>query len=326
MFSGSPAVGSTPLIVATARLLGYSWPRLTGSNFSDCPSLSPDGLEAQADEDGVVCISAIKGEAPAHERLVAVLSDSFGTSWSAAKLSSLLGESGFGGKSLDDWLRDGFFKQHCKQHCALFQPRPFIWHIWDGRRDGFHALVNYHRLAAPNGEGRRTLEKLIYSYLGDWIDRQRADQKASVEGADARLAHAEHLRDELIKVLEGEPPYDIFVRWKPLHDQPIGWDPDINDGVRMNIRPFMTARPLGAKAKGACILRSTPNIKWTKDRGKESTRDKDDYPWFWGWDETSADFAGREKFDGNRWNDLHYTREVKQAARDRRRAKSGGAS
>ena len=38
--------------------------------------------------------------------------------------------------------------------------------------------VNYHRLAAPNGEGRRTLEKLIYSYLGDWIDRQRADQKA----------------------------------------------------------------------------------------------------------------------------------------------------
>jgi hypothetical protein len=33
--------------------------------------------------------------------------------------------------------------------------------IWDGRRDGFHAFVNYHRLAAPNGEGRRTLEKLI---------------------------------------------------------------------------------------------------------------------------------------------------------------------
>jgi len=234
----------------------------------------------------------------------------------------MLSSAGFTGKSLQDWLRDGFFDQHC----ALFQQRPFIWHIWDGRRDGFHALVNYHRLAAPNGAGRRTLEKLIYSYLGDWIDRQRADQNAGEEGADARLAHAEHLRSELIKILDGEPPYDIFVRWKPLHEQPIGWDPDINDGVRMNIRPFMTARPLGAKAKGACILRATPKIKWDKDRGKEPTRDKDDYPWFWGWDETSADFAGREKFDGNRWNDLHYTRAVKQAARDRRRAKSGGAS
>ena len=43
-------------------------------------------------------------------------------------------------------------------------------------------------LAAPNGEGQRTLEKLIYSYLGDWIDRQRGDQANGVEGADGRLA------------------------------------------------------------------------------------------------------------------------------------------
>ena len=206
----------------------------------------------------------------------------------------------------------------------MFHQRPFIWHIWDGRRDGFHALVNYHRLAAPNGEGRRTLEKLIYSYLGDWIDRQRADQKAGVEGADARLAHAEHLKAELIKILEGEPPYDIFVRWKPLHEQPIGWDPDINDGVRMNIRPFMTARPLNARGANACILRSTPKIKWDKDRGKEPTRDKADYPWFWGWDESTSDFGGGTEFDGNRWNDLHYSRAVKQAARDRHRASAGG--
>ncbi|MFQ3664419.1 MAG: hypothetical protein SNJ79_00065 [Sphingomonadaceae bacterium] len=320
-FNGT-VVGGSALQIAVARLAGYRWPRQSGFGFDECPSLSSDGLDCHSDADGILGLTALKGEPPAEQRLNALLGDAHGAEWSAAKLSTLLANEGYGGKSLDDWLRDGFFEQHC----ALFQQRPFIWHIWDGRRDGFHALVNYHRLAAPNGEGRRTLEKLIYSYLGDWIDRQRADQKAGAEGADARLAHAEHLRDELIKILEGEPPYDIFVRWKPLHEQPIGWDPDINDGVRVNIRPFMTARPLGAKAKGACILRSTPNIKWTKDRGKEPTRDKDDYPWFWGWDEASADFAGRDKFDGNRWNDLHYSRAVKQAARDRRRAKSGGAT
>ena len=108
------------------------------------------------------------------------------------------------------------------------------------------------------------------------------------------------------------------MRWKPLHQQPIGWDPDINDGVRVNIRPFMTARLLGAHAKNACILRAIPNIGWKKDRGKEPMRDKEDYPWFWDWDEASDDFAGGTKFDGNRWNDLHYSNSFKLAARTRR--------
>ncbi len=310
--SGNIHDSIAPLQSSIATFLGYKWPRQIRSVLGEPQPTRISGR--LIDEDGIACLSAIKGERPAAERASEILADAFGADWSASKLADLLAETGFSGKSLDDWLHDGFFEQHC----ALFQQRPFIWHIWDGRRDGFHALVNYHRLAAPNGEGRRTLEKLIYSYLGDWIDRQRADQSASVEGADARLAHAEHLRAELRNILKGEPPYDIFVRWKPLHLQPIGWDPDINNGVRMNIRPFMTSRPLGARAKSACILRSTPKIKWTKDRGKEPMRDKEDYPWFWGWDEAASDFAGGEKFDGNRWNDLHYSNSFKQAARARR--------
>ena len=55
----------------------------------------------------------------------------------------------------------------------------------------------------------------------------------------------------------GSRPYDIYVRWKPLHEQPIGWNPDLNDGVRLNIRPFITAG----------VLRSRVNVKWKKDRG-----------------------------------------------------------
>ena len=320
IFSGHLYDSSSPLQTSLARLLGFRWPRQTGSNFMDCPAVGPDGLEGHADDDGIVCLTALKGEAPIEQRLNAVLADACRTGWTAARLAGLLVEAGFAGKSLDEWLRDGFFEQHC----ALFQKRPFIWHIWDGRRNGFHALVNYHRLAAPDGEGRRTLEKLIYSYLGDWIDRQRADQKVGVEGADARLGHADHLRAELVKILKGEPPYDIFIRWKPLHQQPIGWEPDINDGVRINIRPFAAARPLSARAKNACILRSTPKIKWQKDRGKEPMRDKEDYPWFWGWDEETPDFAGNDKFDGNRWNDLHYSNAFKQAARERRMAEVEG--
>jgi hypothetical protein len=89
------------------------------------------------------------------------------------------------------------------------------------------------------------------------------------------------------------------------------------DGI--NIRPFMNAKILNARAKNVCILRVTPKIKWEKDRGKEPYRDKNDFPWFWGWDGESKDFAGGKTFDGNRWNDLHYSRGFKQAARERKR-------
>ena len=223
--------------------------------------------------------------------------DAYGKDWNATKQEELLAQVDYAGATLDDWLRNGFFEQHCK----LFHNRPFIWHIWDGHKNGFSALVNYHKLTHAN------LEKLTYAYLGDWIRRQQAAVDAGDAGSDARLQAAKHLQSALKLILEGEPPYDIFVRWKPLAQQSIGWHPDINDGVRMNIRPFATAD----------ILRKRVKIKWEKDRGKEPVRDKKDFPWFWGWDEEKQDFAGvgREP-DCNRWNNCHYTHEFKKLARE----------
>ena len=60
--------------------------------------------------------------------------------------------------------------------------------------------------------------------LGDWIRRQEAAVDAGEAGSDARLVAAKQLQDELKRILEGEPPYDIFVRWKPVVHQAIGWD------------------------------------------------------------------------------------------------------
>jgi hypothetical protein len=314
LFNGNPAGADQPLHVAVARLLGYEWPRQTGSSFPDCPALKSDGLDKFADKDGIVCLSATKGEAPAVDRLNALLAVALGSVWSSTKARELLAATDSKANTLADWLSDDFFEQHC----ALFHQRPFVWHIWDGLKGGFSALVNYHRLAAPDGAGKRTLEKLIYTYLGDWIDAQRKAQKAGAEGADARLTSAEHLRRQLEAILAGEPPFDLFIRWKPLQEQPIGWNPDINDGVRLNIRPFITARPLNARGKNACILRATPkSLHWEKDRGKEPERTKADFPWFWTWDEATADFKGGSAFNGNRWNDCHYSTATKQAARDR---------
>lgn len=66
-------------------------------------------------------------------------------------------------------------------------------------------------------------------------------------------------------------------------------------------------------------MRRLPKINYGKDRGKEPHRAKEDFPWFWGWDEHTDDFTGAATFDGARWNDLHYSMNKKKTARENRR-------
>jgi hypothetical protein len=302
LFNGHPKGSDQPLHVALARLLGYQWPRQTGSSFPDCPPLGSDGLEKFAPEDGIVCLPAVNREQPAAARLRQIVTAALGTFDERALIASA-GLKGSKSKSLEDWLGDEFFEQHAK----LFHDRPFIWHLWDGRADGFHALVNYHRLDHAN------LQKLTYSYLGDWIQQQAEDTKADKPGAAERLGAARALQSRLAAILEGEAPLDIFIRWKPLKEQAQGWHPDLNDGIRQNIRPFLLAGDVGKK--GAGLFRSVPLDLKDKDRGAEPHRPKKDYPWFWCEEEPGTDPNGEKDFVGNRWNDVHLTLETKQKAR-----------
>ena len=299
LFSGHPEGSDHPLHVAVARLLGHHWPRQTGSSFPDCPALGKDGLEKLADSDGIVCLAPLNREQPGASRLREVLGKALGE----CDERTLIAGTGSSKGSLEDWLRDDFFEQHCD----LFNQRPFIWHIWDGRKDGFHALVNYHKL------DHEALQKLTYSYLGDWVRQQSEDMKAEKPGAAERLGAAQELQEELANILKGDAPYDIFVRWKPVSKQAKGWHPDVNDGVRLNIRPFMMAADVGKK--GAGVLRSKPNIKWDKDRGKEPVRDKHEFPWFWCEEEPDTDPKPEKEFQGHRWNDVHLTLAMKRAAK-----------
>jgi Eco57I restriction-modification methylase len=261
LFKGNPTDSVEPLQVAVARFLGYHW-----------PEQEPDRVHELADADGAVPIPAIAGEASAAERLRALLERAWGDAWSPGKLSELLSQAGAGGKDLETWLRESFFASHAR----LFHNRPFIWHIWDGRKDGFGVLVNYHRL------DRQLLDRITHTLLGSWIETQHDQIRKQLPGAEARLVAAQDLRDKLELIAEGEPPYDIYVRWKPLAEQPIGWDPDLNDGVRLNIRPFVTAG----------VIRAKFTINWNKDRGMDPN--------------------GSERL-----NDRHYTRAEKQSAREK---------
>jgi hypothetical protein len=162
---------------------------------------------------------------------------------------------------------------------------PFISHVWDGPKDSVAALMHDHKLDA------KKLQHLIHLYLGRWISGQEDGVRNGVDATPTRLAAALILKRRLELILEGEKPCDIFVRWKPLAKQPISWSPDLNDGVRLNIRPFMTVEVLRHHKKPKL------NITWDKDRGK----DVESALWF-------------KVFKGDRINDHHLTLAEKRAA------------
>lgn len=253
LFHGHPVYTQSPLQVSVARLMGYEWPaendeEMELSEEAKEKIKSIKELELRFDEDGIVCIPSVNGESSASDRIRENIISIWGEDYDGSTLSNLISLEGSNKQDLETYLREDYFVQHCK----LFKNRPFIWHIWDGRKDGFAALVNYHKL------DKATFEKLIYTYLGDWINQCDLKMQNNVSGADGLLSAAKALKEKLVLILEGEPPYDLFIRWKSLEEQPVGWKPDINDGVRMNVYPFIQAG----------VLRKKFNVKWGKDRGK----------------------------------------------------------
>ena len=255
LFHSHPIKTDSPLQVAFSRLMGYRWPAETDTEMEldDEAKQLIEAIKAfdkLRDDDGIFCIPSVNAEQAGADRFRTFLQAVFAPEWSNNTIANLIEKEGATSSNLEDYLRKEFFAHHCK----VFQNRPFIWHIWDGRNDGFSALVNYHKLDKEN------LSKLIYTYLGDWIRMCEAKRRSEESGADGLLSAALKLKEKLEAILHGEAPYDIFVRWKSLEQQPIGWEPDLNDGVRLNIRPFMEAD----------VLRKKPNIKWGVDRGKNA--------------------------------------------------------
>ncbi|WP_166424589.1 N-6 DNA methylase [Paraglaciecola sp. 20A4] len=300
---GDLRIDDTVLQIAVARLLGYQWPAELDEKMelaeeqrywvNECQKLN-----SFVDDDGIVCLPVVRSEDTAAKRLDDILQAAYGENWTPLLRDKLLTE--VKAKSLNGWLHDKFFEQHCK----LFQNRPFIWHVWDGLKDGFSALVNYHTL------DKSRLERLTYTYLtSGWIKEQEQGVAKGIDGADVRLAAAVSLKERLEKIIEGEAPYDIFVRWKPLSKQPIGWNPDLNDGVRINIRPFVLVGDVDRKDAGILRAPVTKRDKnkqlgfWKKDRGS----DLEFAPWYG----LGLQYDGKES---DRINDHHLTLTEKSSA------------
>jgi hypothetical protein len=262
-------------------MAGYRWPAETDSEMRRSAEARARVTEAatlpEPDADGLLALVPVLGERPLADRLRAFCVDAWGDAWQAGTEAALVAAGCERAKdkppkqlTLDAWLRTHAARQHAK----LFHDRPFLWWITDGRPDGFTAVAHYHSLTRAN------LGRLTYTVLGDWITRL---------GDDPRAEAARVLLAKLACVLEGEAPYDIFVRWKPLERQPLGWEPDLDDGVRQNIRPFIKAEVMGC---------SLEKISKDVDRGKDVAS----APWF-------------PDFNGERRNNHHTTLDEKGAAR-----------
>jgi hypothetical protein len=210
----------------------------------------------EADEDDIVPFASVAGEPSLLERVIAELEALFPQREVGQIEIEIANELKRGAKgyrrttSIAGWLENAFFDYHC----GLYKNRPIIWHIASAQgmnRFAFGALVHYHRF------NKNRIGKLRGQYLRDAIESFRreaalADRAGRSEERlewQSRLEEAQDLDRRLQWVQEGrhegpeagERDFRILTPWKSPAQCPKGWDPDLDDGVKVNIGPMQKA-------------------------------------------------------------------------------------
>ena len=143
--------------------------------------------------------------------------------------------------SLDRWFEREFFKFHMSQ----FKKRPIAWHL-TSPKGAFQAIVYYHkfdkdRLKLLRSRYVSETLKELRRQLGEAQNQAALDRRALNRAAELeeKIADVEEFDRRLGLLQEGrQREARIWVPWKSPAEQPVGWDPDINDGVRVNIAPL----------------------------------------------------------------------------------------
>ena len=213
----------------------------------------------EADEDGIVPFVPVAGESSFAERVHRELEGLFPAldiGHVETEIANELNRNVKGyrrTRGIAEWLENAFFRFHC----SLYKKRPVFWHIASSQGTSpcaFGALVHYHRF------DRNRMAQLRGQYLREAIDTFRretalADKARRVDARQdwqARLEEAQALDGHLQRVQEGyhdgaeggDADYRILTPWKAPEDRPKGWDPDLDDGVKVNIEPLQRAAVL----------------------------------------------------------------------------------
>jgi hypothetical protein len=257
------AIGSRPPEIV--------WPQMEGRDRDQKRREHVDRLlcylvkrVVEADEDGIVCLQRVFHEPPLIERLRRELAACFPEQDPNALETEVVNElkkktKGYRrAESLTEWLHDAFFEIHN----ALYLQRPLLWHLASNQvrtEPGFACIVHSHRFTA---EG---LAKLRSVYLRDRITTLR--REAAQAGQDNKeaerlelLALAEEVEefDTKLKHLQegahtgtegGDRDYRILTPWKSPAERPQGWNPDLDDGIKVNLAPLARTNLLRRKLK-----------------------------------------------------------------------------
>ena len=210
----------------------------------------------ELDEDGIVPYASLSGESSLLDRVHAQIAKQFpeqDVNQVEVEIANELKSTVKGYKrasSIGEWLDNIYFEYHA----SLYKKRPVIWHIASNQGSSpaaFGALCHYHKFDANR------MAKLRAGYLRDAIETFRreaalANREERVEDRtewQAKLEEAQALDRKLQAVQEGHrdgpeggnSDYRILTPWKSPEHRPKGWNPDIDDGVKVNIEPLQKA-------------------------------------------------------------------------------------
>jgi len=238
------------------RMLGHEWPNQKAyEKRLGKPILPPKWVNPN----GILLLTHNSGEENFTERLRNYLDEAFGSdhgldverqaivylSW---RSGDELGQQKAG--SLEQWFEREFFKRHVSQ----FKKRPIAWHL-TSPKGAFQAFVYYHkfdkdRLKLLRSRYVSETLKELRRQLGEAQNQAALDRKAlnRVAELEEKIADVEEFDRRLGLLQEGrQREARIWVPWKSPAEQPVGWDPDINDGVRVNIAPVQRLGLLAAQ-------------------------------------------------------------------------------
>ncbi len=240
--------------VKLLRMLGHRWPMQNQYEKEEGkPFIDPKWV----DEDGIISLTPGMGEETLVERFRRFLDEEFGPE----RGPSVEIEAGqiLGWKRGDEWgkqkpttLARWFERDFFKRHVSQFKKRPIAWHLTSAKGT-FQAIVYYHkfdrnRLTLLHARYVREVLDSLRRKLGEaqaeGLDRQTLAQAADLEG---KIADVQDFDERLRGLLEGRGrEARIWCPWKKPEEQPVGWNPDINDGVRVNIAPVQRLGLLAA--------------------------------------------------------------------------------
>ena len=247
------------------------WPQMEGKTIEQkrmehvCRLLSYTvKCAVEEDDDGLVSLQSVAQEEPLIERVRAKLASFLPEQDPHTLEIELVNElkkrvKGYArAESLQEWLMDRFFDFHCD----LYQQRPILWNLassQDSADPAFSVIVHYHRfdhdllakLRSVHVRDRMmTLRREAAQAGKDGREDDRLQLLAALEEVEAfdrklaRLHEGHHVGAE-----GGDDDYRILTPWKKPADRPKGWQPDIDDGVKVNIAPLARTGLLRIKNK-----------------------------------------------------------------------------